>query len=97
MAMGARLDSRQLAERLKLIRIELFGVCGIPELALQLGIPPRTWGNYELGVIMPSDILLKFIELTSVDPHWLATGEGNPRSEKSHRHDLLFAIPKGMQ
>ena len=36
------LNFRQLSERLKLIRIELFGISGILELASQLGIPAKT-------------------------------------------------------
>ena len=71
------LDPRQLAERLKGIRIYLFGIWGIPELSTQLGIPAETWCNYERGATIPGDILLKFIELTSVDSHCLATGNGS--------------------
>ena len=74
--MMASLDSRQLAARLKLIRIELFGDDGSPDLARWLGLPCKTWSNYENGVTIPAEILLKFIELTSVNPHWLVTGEG---------------------
>ena len=85
--MSSHLDSQQLGVRLKHIRIELFGISGVPELASLLGIPAKTWTNYERGVTMPGNILLGFIELTSVNPHWLRTGEGFPLLEICHRHD----------
>lgn len=66
----------QLAERLRAIRIDLYGERGGPELARQLEIPNRTWYNYEIGVTVPAEILLRFLELTGVEPHWLLTGEG---------------------
>jgi hypothetical protein len=66
----------QLAERLRSIRTELYGDRGGPELARQLEIPNRTWYNYEIGVTVPAEILLRFLEVTAVEPHWLLTGEG---------------------
>jgi hypothetical protein len=66
----------QLAERLRAVRIDLYGERGGPELARQLEIPNRTWYNYEIGVTVPAEILLRFLELTGVEPHWLLTGEG---------------------
>ena len=38
-----------LAERLSSLRLELFGDRGGPEMARRLGIPVRTWYNYEGG------------------------------------------------
>ena len=38
-----------LAERLGILRSELFGDRGGPEMARRLGIPVRTWYNYEAG------------------------------------------------
>ena len=66
----------RLAERLKVIRIEKFGEHGGPELARQLEIPAETWCNYEMGVTVPAEVILRFIELTSVDPRWLLFGLG---------------------
>src|SRR3954447_23902407 len=66
----------QLAERLRSVRVELFGERGGPELARQLEIPNRTWYNYEIGVTVPAEILLRFLEVTSVEPHWLLHGDG---------------------
>jgi hypothetical protein len=45
-------------------------------LANVLGLPPATWRNFENGVAMPAEILLKLIEVTDVNPHWLLTGKG---------------------
>jgi hypothetical protein len=65
-----------LAERLSRLRAELFGERGGPELARRLGIPVRTWYNYEAGVTVPAEVVLKIIELTSVEPMWLLHGKG---------------------
>lgn len=66
----------ELAERLASLRLELFGERGGPEMARRLGIPVRTWYNYEGGVTVPAEVVLKIIELTSVDPGWLLRGKG---------------------
>ena len=65
-----------LAERLVSLRSELFGERGGPEMARRLGIPGRTWYNYELGVTVPAEVILKIIELTSIEPTWLLHGKG---------------------
>src|SRR5215467_11341160 len=66
-----------LAERLASLRLELFGDRGGPEMARRLGIPVRTWYNYEGGVTVPAEVVLKIIELTSVEPGWLLHGKGS--------------------
>jgi hypothetical protein len=58
------------------VRRELFGERGLAALADALELPPRTWLNFESGCTIPGHILLAFIEVTKVDPHWLLTGEG---------------------
>src|SRR5262245_57538454 len=65
-----------LAERLAALRLELFGDRGGPEMARRLGLPVRTWYNYEGGVTVPAEVILKIIELTSVEPSWLLHGKG---------------------
>jgi hypothetical protein len=65
-----------LAERLASLRAELFGERGGPEMARRLGIPVRTWYNYEAGVTVPAEVILKIIELTSIEPSWLLHGKG---------------------
>ena len=45
-------------------------------MARRLGIPVRTWYNYEAGVTVPAEVILKIIELTSVEPIWLLHGKG---------------------
>jgi hypothetical protein len=66
----------ELADRLRQVRAELFGERGGPELARQLGLPIRTWYNYESGVTVPAEVVLRIIELTSVEPMWLLHGRG---------------------
>jgi hypothetical protein len=79
----AKLD---LAERLAQLRLELFGDRGGPEMARRLGIPVRTWYNYEGGVTVPAEVVLKIIELTAVEPGWLLNGKG-PRFRNAARAD----------
>jgi hypothetical protein len=67
----------QLADRIRLIRTELYGERGLAELAKQVGVPVRTWYSYETGVTVPAETLLRFIELTHVEPVWLLHGTGN--------------------
>jgi DNA-binding transcriptional regulator YiaG len=65
-----------LGERLKQFRAELFGERGGPELARLLGIPTQTWCNFEMGVTVPAQVILRFIEVTKVEPKWLLSGQG---------------------
>jgi len=75
-----------LAERLALLRAELYGDRGGPEMARRLGIPVRTWYNYEGGVTVPAEVILKIIELTAVEAVWLLHGEGPKfRSARAER------------
>ena len=79
----------QLAERLTSLRSELFGERGGPEMARRLGIPVRTWYNYEGGVTVPAEVILKIIELTSVEAVWLLHGEGPKfRHSRSDRREV---------
>jgi len=65
-----------LPERLTELRVELFGARGGPEMARRLGIPVRSWYNYERGVTVPAEVLLGIIDLTSVEAAWLRHGTG---------------------
>ena len=67
---------QDLSARLRLIREELCGAHGGPDMARRLNIPARTWYNYETGVTIPADVLLDFLDKTGVEPHWLSTGDG---------------------
>ena len=67
---------RELAGRLKRLRIHLFGEGGVPEIAARLGLPRMTWSNYEAGVVVPATVVLLLIELTGVEPAWLLSGQG---------------------
>ena len=42
-----------------------------------LGIPLKTWLNYESGVVMPGRLVLKLIVETHVSPRWLLEGQGD--------------------
>jgi hypothetical protein len=67
---------RELARRIHEIRMDLYGQNGGPLLAEALEIPFRTWHNYETGCTIPAPTILRFIELTGANPHWLLTGHG---------------------
>ncbi|HEV3122541.1 MAG TPA: helix-turn-helix transcriptional regulator [Isosphaeraceae bacterium] len=58
------------------MRLDEYGEFGGPMLAKRLKLPFRTWANYEAGVMMPAEIMLRFIALTNVNPEWLLTGNG---------------------
>lgn len=45
-------------------------------MARRLDVPVRTWYNYESGVTVPAEVLLRFMELTEVETAWLLRGEG---------------------
>ena len=64
-----------LAGRLREIRLEIFGN-DLIVIAEAIGIPSRTWANYESGVAISGDVLLAFLDATRVDPRWLRTGMG---------------------
>ena len=66
-----------LTWRIREIREELFGEHGGPIVAESLGNPFRTWLNYESGCTIPAPSMLRFIELTKTNPHWLLTGRGD--------------------
>jgi hypothetical protein len=66
----------ELARRVREVREELYGVHGGPILAEKLGIPYRTWHNYESGCTIPAQTILRFMELTETNYQWLLTGLG---------------------
>jgi hypothetical protein len=70
------LARKLLGDRLKEIRVELYGEHGGNQVARLLKIPVATWHNYETGVVVPAEVILRFIDATSVDPRWLLFGLG---------------------
>src|SRR5947209_4854594 len=75
-----------VAERLRELRLELYGERGGPELARGLGLPVRTWYNYEAGVTVPAEVILRLIEITRVEATWLLHGLG-PRFRETAAAD----------
>ena len=73
----------ELALRLREIREDLYGEYGAQFLADALGIRVETWLNYEYGVTMPAQVVLKLIEIARVNPHWLLTGHGDPHDYRT--------------
>jgi hypothetical protein len=65
-----------VGHRLSEVRYEKYGAAGASLVAITLGLPLRTWLNYEAGVTIPGEVLLRFLEATRVDAHWLLTGDG---------------------
>lgn len=76
-----------ISRRLREIRQELFGEHGGPEMARRLGLPARTWYNYESGVTVPAEVLLSFIDQTSANPVWLFSGVGPKYLRGTHETD----------
>lgn len=67
---------KRLSQRIREIRLELYGENGGPMLSSALGIPYRNWVRYESGATMPGPVMLRFLEETGTNAHWLLTGEG---------------------
>lgn len=67
---------RALSKRLRDIRKAKFGDQGGPEMARLLGLPARTYYNYETGVTIPAELLLALVDRADAAPLWLLTGEG---------------------
>jgi len=84
-------DKSSIARRMRFVRLELYGEDGIPDLAAELGIPSRTWANYERGVAIPCQVLLRFLEVTLTNPLWLLRGVG-PRYSDLIGPSVLPAI-----
>jgi len=77
--------SLALAKRVREVRTELYGEDRIENLARALRVPTQTWLNYERGITMPAVVLLKFLEITGANPHWLQTGKGDRFSARRSR------------
>jgi hypothetical protein len=84
---------RMLAGRIREVRCELYGDSGESTLADDLGLPGRTWRNYESGVTLPSTVLLRFIAATGAHPLWLLTGQGAEYKGGRRRRS---GVPKGL-
>ena len=83
-----------LGERLRLIRVEVFGEDedGVGTLADQLGIPAQAWSQIEeSGDLLRAELLLRFVELTKADPIWLIIGVG-----KKYRGDPDGKLDPGL-
>jgi hypothetical protein len=65
-----------LGRRVREIRVALYGENGGPLLAEELKVPYPSLHDFENGCTIPGESILRFIELTGVDPHWLLTGDG---------------------
>lgn len=53
---------------------EVFGNASNKQIAQLLGVTPPAVQNYKRGRVPPFDILLKIVEVTNCDLHWLLTG-----------------------
>lgn len=85
MRSNARSIKLDLSRRVREIRKEMYGEHGGPMLAEKLEIPFRTWLNYEEGCTIPAQLILRFIEVTHADVHWLLTGDGEKYAPPASR------------
>jgi len=65
-----------LAHRLRYVRCERFGEEGVQECAALLKVSLRTWASCEACGAISGGLLLRFIEVTQVEPSWLLRGLG---------------------
>ncbi len=70
-------SSVDLAFRVREIRQERFGEHGGPLMAEQMGVPFRTWVDFEAGYPIPALTILRLVEVTRVNSDWLLTGRGD--------------------
>lgn len=97
---GARVDGHHaeramLARRIREVRVDQFGEDGEDVLAGLLGIPPRTWLNYEAGIVMPATVLLRFLRVTGASPESLLGGRGGRIGEDGDRDPWSDLRPLG--
>jgi hypothetical protein len=77
-----------IAKRLRELRVRHFGENGIGVCARRVGVPYRSWYNYERGIAVPGEVILRFIDATGVEPIWLLHGQGpmyQPGAEGTHQ------------
>jgi hypothetical protein len=85
-------DYSSLSERIRDVRMDLFGEYGGPILAGRLRIQPRTLARMEAGGPVAGVLILKLIEVTGVNPHWLLCGDG-----EKFGHSALSRVDGGRQ
>jgi hypothetical protein len=73
---NGRNERWEFARRVREVRVDLYGEQGAPLLAAAMRLPTQTWLNFEAGCTIPALVILRFIDLTSANPHWLLTGDG---------------------
>lgn len=66
-----------LSRRAREIRLELYGEGGAAVLAEAIGVPVATWLNFEAGVAVPAEVVLRFLDATAASPRWLLDGRGD--------------------
>jgi hypothetical protein len=69
-------EQREMARRVREVRVERFGEAGVLIVADLLCVPARTWRSFEAGVRIPSPVIRRFLEVTGTSPRWLRTGKG---------------------
>jgi hypothetical protein len=84
-----------LAERVRNVRVELFGERGTAALADALHLPEHTWRNYEAGVTIPAVVILRFIEVCGIDPDWLLLGRGRKYASRGRAGSTDAAVGAG--
>lgn len=73
-----------VAQRVREIRLDVYGESGARLLAEEMKLPVRTWVNYESGVVIPAPVILRFLQVTGASASWLLRGEGD-RYTTTHR------------
>jgi hypothetical protein len=84
-----REEQATFCKRIREVRVECFGDEGVERLADLLGIPVRTWLNYEDGVSMPATVLLRFLRVTEAGTESLL-GIGDVRDSESGDRESWF-------
>jgi hypothetical protein len=78
-------ENSALSDRVRIVRTVLFGERGGPILARRLRVPQRTLARMEEGRPIAGELILKLIEVTGANPHWLLYGEGEKFAKPARR------------
>ena len=91
-----RFSKKKMAERIKQARIERFkGTVTQKEMAVLLGIPYRTYQNWEMGTASPKrEFITVLANVLKVHPVWLEFGPPLKAKENTKRLIEAYFIKK---
>lgn len=91
-------NAAKICQRLRKLRLEMFGPRGRSRFARELGIGVSTYSNYENHRLPPATLLLRAAEVTGASLQWLVSGKECPSDDALAAGDqcreLLIAVER---